>query len=641
MSLPALSSAKDADAAPPLSREQGNALLRTGFERFEKKLMELTAAALEMTDDLFETTSHIPDGEVAAFRQMRPEWLARFKSTLNELFTRRLAGNRRKGLRPDADASAAALRVLTPFDHEKQASLTNAARFLSRFTQRELAALDLRVGMLLEDVATRELDNPFAVAYVLDALGSTSRAVYPSPRVWRPLMERLLTDLTPNFNGLYIALNGMLADHGVLPEIKATLRARSDHRPSDDRDLLATFTQMLNEVEQPMPVNIVVPDIAPAPGEAPGLRFDRSQASAPMVSAEVLAGLAAMAGSASQSPEPAWMTALKFHDRPLMPAAPATGAPQMSPSAILAGLSALAALGAQGAVANVHPALGGIAAHDAGNEFPSLDPLMALGSSTSLFSMLAQWQKLDLPAAIARLAPAPAAGAAESGAVVPLNLIPHIRAAIATQISNPADAISVDVIGLLFDYIFRDPAIAPSTRALFGRLQVPIVKAALLDRSFFSDKKHPARQLLDHLADGAVGAANDDAYRAAFEAVALRAIDHVCADFEIDVTVFRDADAQLLAFGDGERQQTADVLSQNVAQALRAEEVDANRAEVRALLRERLAGLDVPFEVRAFVETIWADYLAKLHKDHGVDSPPRTAAGNLPIRRPGLPRAWP
>jgi hypothetical protein len=202
----------------------------------------------------------------------------------------------------------------------------------------------------------------------------------------------------------------------------------------------------------------------------------------------------------------------------------------------------------------------------------------------------------------------------------------HIRAAVAAQISNPADAISVDVIGLLFDYIFRDPTIPESTRALFGRLQVPIVKAALLDRAFFADKKHPARMLLDHLAEAAVGAANDDTYRAEFEAIARKAIDQVCADFDIDVTVFREADRSLQAFSEQERQHSATALEGEVAEALHAEEDEADRAVVRALLRDRLAGLDIPFEVRSFIETIWADYLAGLRREHGVDSPPWNAA---------------
>src|SRR4030095_3668930 len=143
MSAPVLpsvaSSAADADGASPLRPGEAHALLRVGFERFKHKLMELTHAALEVTDDLFESASPIPDGEVEAFRQQRAEWFARFGSALSELFERRLSGHRRKGLRPDADASLAALRVLTPFDHEKQAALTQAARYLVRLRRRDLA----------------------------------------------------------------------------------------------------------------------------------------------------------------------------------------------------------------------------------------------------------------------------------------------------------------------------------------------------------------------------------------------------------------------------------------------------------------------------------------------------------------------
>ena len=600
MSLPSPSDtasfANDSNGALTLGPAEAHALLKVGFERFLKKLQELTAAAMETTDDLFESTSYIPDGEIESFRQNRVEWLNRFGMTLRGLFERRLTGQRRKGLRPDADASLAALRVLTPFDHDKQAALTLAARSLSRFTQRELAALDLRVGVLLADGQARELDNPFAPPYLLDALGATSRAVYPAPHIWRPLMERLLIDLTPNSNGLYIALNRLLADHGVLPEIKATLRARSEHRPSDDRELLATFTQMLHEVDQPIPGNIVVPEFLANPGAPPALSFDRSPAAA----------LSAAAGTATAMQTP----------------------PTMVSADILAGLAALASLGAKSISVgenqdnNAATALGSAKSD---NDFPSLDPLMALGTSTSLFATLAQWQKVDLRAAIARMVP-PVAGDTGAGAIVPLNLIPHLRAAMAAQMTNPADAISVDVIGLLFDYIFRDPTIPESTRALFGRLQVPIVKAALLDRAFFADKKHPARQLLDHLADAAVGAANDATYRTAFERAAQTAIDRICADFEIDVAVFRDADAELLAFAEQERQKSAAALATDVAEALHAEEDEADRAVVRALLRDRLSGLDVPFEVRSFIETIWADYVAALRHEHGVDALPCNAA---------------
>ncbi len=41
---------------------------------------------------------------------------------------------------------------------------------------------------------------------------------------------------------------------------------------------------------------------------------------------------------------------------------------------------------------------------------------------------------------------------------------------------------------------------------------------------------------------------------------------------------------------------------------------------MRALVRDHLAGLDLPFEVRTFAETVWADYLTTLHREPGPES---------------------
>ena len=78
----------------------------------------------------------------------------------------------------------------------------------------------------------------------------------------------------------------------------------------------------------------------------------------------------------------------------------------------------------------------------------------------------------------------------------------------------------MDVIGFVFDYIFHDPSIPLRFRKIFDGLQVPILKAALLDPSIFTDKQNPARRLLDGLACAAIGAEDDEAYGAAFDKVA-------------------------------------------------------------------------------------------------------------------------
>lgn len=578
---PELPAGRDAVGDSPLGPDEVQALLRACYNLFSTRLFEAARASLDMAGDLFEFTSAVPDREVKAFRGKRGEWIERFERAVAEGFERRLAGQRRQGRRPDFDASAATVQVLTAFDHEKQVALVAATAFLHRFTKQEHDALEERVGVLLPGAAL-ERDNPFGPDYILDALGPTSRAMYPNPRVWRPLMERVMADITPAINKTYISLNRLLADRGVLPDIKAALRARSEWRPADDKDLLPTFSRMLAETGD-LPTDIVVPAASTAGGGSA-----LSAATGPA------AGPATGAGSVVPSGAP-------------LPAGPAFVSPE-----ILAGLAALAEIGAR--------AGGGSAATISGadpGDFPDLDPMMALGSSTPLFATLGHWQRLDLPVAIAQAMPLPTEG--ESATALPLNLVPHIRAAVTDQVANPADRIALDVIALLFDYIFRDPSIPDGQRRLFGRLQVPIVKAALLDRTFFSDRRHPARKLLDHLAEAAIGATANAAYGDAFEAAAARVVDEVCRDFEIDVAVFEHADAALQGFVDAERRGAAPALSDNVAVALASEESEADRSQVRALVRDRLAGLDLPFDVRSFAETAWADYLTALRKEDGPD----------------------
>jgi hypothetical protein len=157
-------------------------------------------------------------------------------------------------------------------------------------------------------------------------------------------------------------------------------------------------------------------------------------------------------------------------------------------------------------------------------------------------------------------------------------------------------------------------------RQLFGRLQVPVLKAALLDRTFFADREHTARRLLDHLAEAAIGATHSPDYELAFERHATAVVERVCSDFEIDVAVFADADRELAAFIEAERKAIEAAVNPKVVQALATEEREVDRANVLALVRDKLAGLELPFEVRGFVETVWTDYLAKLRRDHGPES---------------------
>jgi Protein of unknown function (DUF1631) len=569
--------------------EQAKALFAECFEQYRSKLVDIARASIELSGDLFEGNTFVTEKDVDEFKAKRSAWVERFDQALRELYAKRMAGTRRKGRRPDFDASLATLRVLTAFDQEKQAALVAATAFLLRLTRRELDALDLRIDALVPGEPLRDLDNPFGPPYILDAIGVSARAIYPNPRIWRPFMERVVADLTPAANKVYITLNRHLADRGVLPEIKAALRARSEFRPADDRDLIPTFSKMLHDAGQALPTDVVVPNLSGELGTSSVFDF---------------------AGSGEKAAEAVGA---------IVPSAivPVTGVPGNGSALPVPTLAeGFATLGRQvPAAAPRHVSADAL--------FPDLDPLMALGTSTPLFNTLGHWQRIDLPTELAKVLPGAAGGGA---AVVPLNLIPHIRAAVSSQIANPTDRITMDVIALLFDYVFRDASIPEGLRKLFSRLQVPVLKAALLDRTFFSDRAHPARRLLDHLADAAVGATHDPEYLAAFEREAMSVVDKVCFDFEIDLKVFAEGDERLSQFIEAERRKTETSVKPDVDNALASEKSESDRAEVRALVRDKLAGLELPFEVRGFIETVWADYLASVRRAKGAESTESIAA---------------
>ncbi|WP_164503561.1 DUF1631 domain-containing protein [Pleionea sediminis] len=63
----------------------------------------------------------------------------------------------------------------------------------------------------------------------------------------------------------------------------------------------------------------------------------------------------------------------------------------------------------------------------------------------------------------------------------------------------------IDIVTMLFDFILDERNLHNDIKALLARLQIPMLKVGMLDRAFFSDKNHPARQLLNELSHAAIG----------------------------------------------------------------------------------------------------------------------------------------
>lgn len=69
---------------------------------------------------------------------------------------------------------------------------------------------------------------------------------------------------------------------------------------------------------------------------------------------------------------------------------------------------------------------------------------------------------------------------------------------------------TINLVAMFFDFILDDRNLPVVFQALLGRLQIPILKTALRDQSFFSNSQHPARALVNELASASIGWGSDE-----------------------------------------------------------------------------------------------------------------------------------
>jgi len=101
------------------------------------------------------------------------------------------------------------------------------------------------------------------------------------------------------------------------------------------------------------------------------------------------------------------------------------------------------------------------------------------------------------------------------------------------------DADVINLVSMFFEFILDDKQLQPTMKALIARLQIPILKVALLDRSFFNKGGHPARKLLNEMARVGIGwnepaEGKKDRLKDKIEEIVQR----VLGEFDQDVSMF-------------------------------------------------------------------------------------------------------
>ncbi len=178
---------------------------------------------------------------------------------------------------------------------------------------------------------------------------------------------------------------------------------------------------------------------------------------------------------------------------------------------------------------------------------------------------------------------------------------------------NVLDERSIDFVGMMFNAITSDESISKVISSLIMRLQIPVIKVAMLDQSLFTHENHPARHVLNLVTDAGKGITSEaDRVYGELELI----VNHIIDTFDIDMAVFEEAVESL--------QQLISNEEKLVKETERAEQRAIIKAHAREVVVGKLKILSsrkkLPRKIRPLVLKHWSTLMLNQYIKKGKDS---------------------
>ena len=242
------------------------------------------------------------------------------------------------------------------------------------------------------------------------------------------------------------------------------------------------------------------------------------------------------------------------------------------------------------------------------------DPAPRSSRTGVLASASAQSRSGPMAAALgqaaAALDPAQHYGAAENlTGLMAVNLIRAHREELLQASGGKLDHMVIDVVGSLFDQILSDTRVPPQMARQIARLQLPVLRVALNDATFFSSRRHPVRRFVNRIAS--LACAFDDFDDGPGKHFLDRVRELVQEIVEGDFDQIELYTAKLAALEVFIADQThAAVEHQGAAETLGSKEVELRLQQRYMLqLQATLMPLALPDWLRDFLSQVWSQAL--------------------------------
>ncbi|MBF6025499.1 DUF1631 family protein [Lysobacter niastensis] len=187
-------------------------------------------------------------------------------------------------------------------------------------------------------------------------------------------------------------------------------------------------------------------------------------------------------------------------------------------------------------------------------------------------------------------------------------------------LSNP-DEDALDLVGMLFDVLLDERDFEPDVRRKIGRLLVPYVKVAVKDRRMFLYKGHPARRLLNAVAEACEGNHGDGPQERELLDRVDATIDRLVTEFNEDIAIFDTLEGELRAFM-AQHRKRVELAEKRAAESQRGRErLEQARADANADLQNCRGDRRLPPALDDFVTHFVGHHLTQVILREGRESP--------------------
>lgn len=430
---------------------------------------------------------------------------------------------------------------------EESLAITNMINGAESSYREALFGLTARLDFLIEEIDITKNNNPLRPEVLFSAFTPAVQQMDAGIKVRLVIYKLFDKFVAQKIGPVYEAINADLIAAGVLPRIKSTIRKSQDgYVSSSSEDLAANAMGAETAIASEMPFI----DPNQPTGFFDSLQQLLSMQRAAPVTATTAGGLVsgAVHGNSGVQGGSTGGTGAAADNT--------TGAANYSPQDVLAALSAL----------------------QTGATLPPLH------------------ENQDQPSAV----------------IIKTSVVEEIHRLQGggdTKHIDQADTDAIDIVSMLFDFILDDPSLQDRLKAQIVRLQIPLLKVAILDKEFFAKKAHPARQLLNELAYAGSGLEEVDPEEDAVYQMVSYVVDSVLAEFEENTEIFASLLAEFTEFMDKERE----------TNKLAGEMLENARDLVAGEIQRRIIDNRVPPLVSAILVEAWKDVLTHLYLRDGEE----------------------